>query len=245
VNKEEWKDIIKSNITTSGFHITVVAQEQTPRFAYTIGLTEKYNFELVFAGGIFYLKDQLSKIFNQIVKKVNEQEGEYFNSINLEELGTFSILPIDASWSKLLMLGVYDVYKVEKVNAFQIIPDRNHQTLDIPDMTRPFTPTLFPVWRYLVQNWDLNVPITSQVTTNLEFLKGQPLTEIIRWEPDFWEMFHGEAPNIPKEQRRVVSISTIVGIDKTILPALELQIKKGLYRDENEEEWTFWDVNVD
>lgn len=245
MNKEEWKNIINSNISKSGFHITVVSGKQVPRFAYTIGITEKFNFELVFGGGILYLKDDLVKIFHRIVEKVNSTNGGFFETIDLKELGTFSLVPVDDSWSKLLMLGVYDIYNIDKINAFQIIPDEAHFTLDVPDMTKTFSHSNTPVWKYLNSDWDLEIPESSQATTDLDFLKGKPITEIIRWEEDFWEMFHSDGREIPKEQRRVVGISTMLAIDHKILEALKLPLKKGLYRDKNETEWTFWNVNTD
>ena len=45
---------IKRNIEKSGFHIYIVAGEQTPRFAYTVGLRESLGAELVLAGGLYY-----------------------------------------------------------------------------------------------------------------------------------------------------------------------------------------------
>jgi len=56
------KELVQSNIDRSGFHVTIVVGGIQPRFAYSIGLYDQFNFELVFPGGIYYLKDQVLQI---------------------------------------------------------------------------------------------------------------------------------------------------------------------------------------
>ncbi|SHN34370.1 DUF4262 domain-containing protein [Chitinophaga sp. CF418] len=240
MEKKQFLESIKSHIDNSGFHITLVSAATTPRWAYTIGLKEKYNMELVFAGGIFYMARDVNSILHQVVGEIVKRDGNYFESIDLEDLGVFSIRHVDHSWARRLMLGVYDYYKIEKVNAFQIVPDEDHFTLDVPDMTKSFDTTMEPVWQWFEKDWDLDIPEKSTVTTNIEVLMGTPITEIVRWEDDYWEMFSEVGPDGPNEWKRVVSIGTIIAIDPSVTPALNLPLEKGFLRDSKDDDWRDW-----
>ena len=59
-------DKIKSSINTHGYHVRIVEGGPLPRFAYTIGLYEKSEFEIVFAGGAFFTFDWSVEILNPI-----------------------------------------------------------------------------------------------------------------------------------------------------------------------------------
>lgn len=81
-NREEFKEIIKSNIAKSGHHITIVTGGPDPRYGYTIGLNEKFGFELIIAGAIIFLQDDIYSIINSIVHQigsdtVNQNEKIY------------------------------------------------------------------------------------------------------------------------------------------------------------------------
>jgi len=241
MNKEQFLEKIQLNIERFGFHVTLVSSHTSPRYIYTIGLTEKFNFELIFAGGIYYLKKQAFEIIDKIVAEVIKRDGTFFETVDLADLGTFSIGHVDRSWSTLLMLGVYDYYKLQDANAFQIIPDSDHSTLDVPDMSNMFDADQEPIWQWEMKQWDINVPENSTVGTTLNILMGAPITELTRWEEDYWEMFSDEGPDKAEAKRRFVSIGTILAIDPTIKPALNLPLEKGLIRDSKDDEWVNWD----
>lgn len=240
MEKEQYKRKIRSNIEIFGCHISLVTSSTTPRFIYTIGLLEKYNFEFIFAGGIYYLKNDAFAIVDKIVAEVVKRNGAFFEKLDLGQLGIFSINHVDHTWSKILMLGVYDYYNLKVVHAFQIIPDKEHLTLDVPDMSRAFDINLEPVWQWEQKEWDLNVPEKSTVVTNIEVLMGTPITELARWEEDYWEMFSEPGPDVPDTRKRIVSIGTIMAIDPTIKPALVLPLEKGLIRENADDDWSDW-----
>jgi len=54
-------DDIRENIVRSGYHVYLVFGGTTPRFAYTIGVSETLGFELVLAGAVFYMRDEVRK----------------------------------------------------------------------------------------------------------------------------------------------------------------------------------------
>src|SRR5689334_11080526 len=64
---------IREHIARSGHHIYVVRGETMPRFAYTIGVSESMGVEFILAGAIFYMKDEIVKIINDIVPQFKEQ----------------------------------------------------------------------------------------------------------------------------------------------------------------------------
>jgi len=239
--KDQFLKLIDTHIKEYGYHITIVTSCPNPRYAYSIGLSDLVNFEIIFAGGIIYSKDEVEIIFDAVVDKLKTEKNINDLKIYVENLGFFSLSNVDDSWCKLMMLGVFDYYKVDKVKAYQIIPDSIHYTLDIPDMSKGRTDSTEPIWQWLNQEWGYSVPVNSTVITNINTLFGEEITELTRWENDEWEMFAGPGPDVKKEDVRVVPLATILGIDKSILPALKLDIGEGLWRDSRESEWNNWE----
>jgi len=238
--KDEFLGLIQSHIEKYGYHITIVSSRAEPRYAYTIGLRNVFHFELIFAGGINYLKDDLSLIFDTIIEELKNGKTITDVKFNISALGVFTLAKVDVSWSNLMMLGVLDFYKIDNVNAFQIVPDADHYTLDIPDMTKELNVSLEPVWQWLIREWDYPVPENSTVITNIDALQGKAITELTRWENDEWEMFAGAGPDMIKEELRVVSLGTILGIDETLVPAIYLNVGEGLWRESAGSTWNNW-----
>lgn len=234
----EFKEIIKRNIEKYGHHITIVSGDIQPRYAYTIGLKEKLGLELVFAGGIYYMKDEVLEIINNITEKLKTPDRT--NAFQINRFGSFLLSKVHKSWSDLMALEVFDYYKQNSIDFFQIIPDPDHFTADIPNMNIEWKESSEPVWKWLKKNWDYPVSKAPTVTTNIDSLRGAKITEVMRWEEDVWEAFAGSREDVNDEDMRVVSLATIIGIDPSALPILELKIGKGLWRDSEELEWHEW-----
>jgi hypothetical protein len=240
MEKNSFKKLIGANIEQFGFHITVVNSDAIPRYAYTIGLTDSLGFELVFAGGTHFLKDDLFEIFNRIADGLKGAAKQDCTELMIASLGLFTLSIADTSWCNLLMLGVFDYYNVSIMKGLQIIPDSSHFTLDVPTMSQSFDVIANPIWRWLKQEWEYNVPKSSKVVTNLSALSGHTITEITRWEDDQWEMFAGAGPDVNQSDIRIVPLGTILGIDDSVFPATELNIGKGLWREEGQLAWNDW-----
>jgi hypothetical protein len=234
------KELIQSNIDQYGCHVTIVGQGACPRFAYSIGLFGQFNFELVFPGGIYYLSDQVLKIFNETVKLLLADTNTLNKRFDIEAYGEFSLLPVNQSWSKMMLLGAIEYSKKTEIQVYQIVPDASHFTYDIPDMSKEWSVSTEPVWQWLNRKWDYSVPDSSTVITNLDALQGESITELMRWKQDEWEMFAGPGPDVKKEEIRVVPLGTILGIDATLLPAIDIQTGKGLWRTDRESDWQNW-----
>ncbi len=233
-------DKIKSDIANDGQHIYVILGGASPRFAYTIGVSESSKYELILAGALYYSVDEVEKIINGIASEL--RAGKPWQSINfvLDSSGSFSLREVDSSWGNKMMLGALDYYSVSDVSALQIIPDEEHWTVDIPDLTKPWSPTLEPVWQWLDQKWQYPVPESSIAITNLDALKGHSITEVMRWEQEQWEMFVGAGPDVPKEDIREVSLGTLLGADQTLFLVANLAVGKGLWRDLSDLKWNPW-----
>lgn len=240
MNKEAFHQIIKSNIEKFGYHITYVMADISPAFAYSIGLREKFNFEIIFAGGAYYTRREVEFIITSIADKIFENGGKNFEVIEVGDLGKFSFSSVDHSWSKLLMLGVYDYYKLDEVSAFQIVPDSDHYTFDIPNMSKKFSVESEPVWQWMIKDWEYDVPKDSTVGTDIWFLRGNPITEISKWEDNYWEMYHIPGDVVEKEDIRIVSLGTVLALDPSVLAALKIPLTKGLYRENIDEPWKKW-----
>jgi hypothetical protein len=232
---------IRENIDRFGYHSYVVSGDQHPRYAYTIGLSPKLGYELVFAGGILFMYREIGKIIRTIVEELSATPASELSSCSIDPFGKFSFRKCDPSWAKLLMLGATDFYQKTDIPVMQIIPDDEHTTLDVPDMSLPWSPQSFPVWQYLSTPWTLSVPSTSEVVTDLDALRGLPITEACRWEEDYWELFTGGGPDVPKEERRVVGLGVLLAIDPSLKAVLDLKIGDGIWR-EDRSEWHIWET---
>ena len=141
----------------------------------------------------------------------------------------------------MCLLGALDYYKVGFINTLQIVPDKEHWTIDVPDLSRPFDAEDQPVWRWLNQDWLLPVPAESSAVTNLDALRGQVLTEVARWEPDQWEMFAGAGPDVVSEDIRVVPLCVLVGNDDSLHKIVStLGVGEAVWRDAEEKVWHPW-----
>jgi Domain of unknown function (DUF4262) len=232
-------DRISRNITEYGFHTYVVTGGGDPRYAYTIGLSQSSCGELIIAGAYFYSLDELSKIIDGIaaqLKQVAEWNG---HKIALYELGSFELRKLDQSWTTVLMLGALDFYQVKEITAFQIVPDRDHYTVDVPDLSRPWDAKTALGWRWIHEKWAYHIPVNSMAITNLGALRGERITEVMRWEEDEWEIFAGAGPDVPQEERRVVPLGVLLGADESLLPATNLTVGTGLWRNDVSE-WHPW-----
>ena len=93
--RERALEVIRENIARSGHHTYVVsAGGQTPRFAYTIGV------ELILAGAIFHMKDDVVTIINETLAKMKAQpDCEVFE---VDGQGSFTLREVHSSWAQEL-----------------------------------------------------------------------------------------------------------------------------------------------
>lgn len=238
-NKKEFLKLIAKNISEFGYHVTFVNGGQNPHFAYTIGLHEKFGLELVIAGQFISIK-AYENIFDLIVKKLETISN--INSIHDNKIfrnSEVGLLEMHSSWKKRIVLGAYDYYSINDIKAFQVVPS-NEKLLDTPDMSKTWDINC-PIWGWLDKEWDLSVPKTAHVVTNIQFLRGETITEIMRWEDGYWEMFAGATPDVLDEDVRILPFGTMIGIDSSLMIAEKLKNATGLWREDKNSEWQKWE----
>jgi hypothetical protein len=232
-------ELIEQNVQRHGFHLYIVTGGCSPRFAYTIGLRRMFGAELVLAGGIYYTADEVKRMVDTIHQQLGAEKK--FDSVFLiAGLGSFTLRKAHSSWVRSLLLGALDYYSVADVNAYQIVPDEAHWTIDTPDLREEWSAEAQPIWRWLHKEWSYGVPPKSTATTNLEALRGARITEATRWEEDQWEMFAGPGPEVSFEQARIVPLGTLVAADPSLSPVMNLEIGKGLWREPEGDQWHPW-----
>lgn len=231
---------IRQNIAKSGHHIYVVSGGAIPRFVYSIGLSDSIGAELILAGAIFYTKDEVVRVVNEIAAQLKAAPKRRVCPVS--ELGSFSLQSVHVSWAKELMLGALDYYKRSEIVALQVLPDDSHWTIDVPDMSAAWTPAT--AWRWSREPWTYPVPENATATTNLDALRGNRISEVMRWEEDEWEMFAGAGPDVPKADLRVVPLGTLLAFDKSLVPIVNLPLGQGVWRDAHpESEWHQWQIS--
>ena len=238
MNKESYLKNIDSSIDFKGHYIAAVLAGPQPAFVYSIGLLKQVGFELVFCGGSNYTLKQLEFIVDLFCNKINISKN-IDQKITTEKLGVFSLVHCHDSWCNKTALGVYDYYKTGHINLVQIVPEDKNRLLDVPDMSVEWSKEN-GIWKWLDVDWFYNVPERSTVITNFNALRGEPVTEISKWEDDEWEMFAGAGPDVAEEDIRIVPLGTMLGIDKTIEASLDLEIGKGIWRESRYSSWQKW-----
>jgi hypothetical protein len=231
-------DHIRENIARKGHHIYLVSGgAATPRFAYTIGVSESIGVELILAGAILYMGYEVVTIINEIAAQLKAHRGN--KTFEVAGQGSFTLLKVHSSWATDFMLGAFDYYQKNDIPAFQIVPDKAHWTIDVPDMSAPWNPTIEPVWRWLHEPWTYSVPEDATALTDLAALRGDRITEAMRWEEDEWELFAMAGPDVLEDEMRVVPLGTLLGADESLVPVVNLQVGTGLWRDAVSE-WHPW-----
>jgi hypothetical protein len=232
---------IKSHINAHGYHVTtVLGGGPSPRFTYTIGLHEKFGFELAFAGGLYYSIEEVLEVIRKFVRRMTPHTNLDLLALRIPGLGSFSLQEIKPSWASKILLGVFDFYSLKRIKAFQIIPDNKHWTIDVPNMKAVWNPVAQPIWKWLDNPWRFRVSFESIAITNLDALKGQTITEVLRWEEREWEMFAGAGSDVDKSDLRMVPLGTMLAHDPTLKRVVSLKVGFGMWRDDQGLPWHPW-----
>ena len=231
---------IAANVRVHGYHLQIVDGGPSPRFMYTIGLHHEFGFELVFAGGAIFTPVEIKSIFVAMTKLLREIGMTDSIVTTIEGLGTFKLGKVDPSWSAKLLLGALNFLGLSEVKAFQITPDEDHWTIDVPNLSQSREAGKEPIWKWLEGNWSMSFSAKSKVITNLDALRGFGITEVMRWDELEWEMFSGAGPEVAKEEMRKVPLAMLIAFDESLHPVVDLEIGTGIWREEIGGEWYPW-----
>lgn len=233
--------MIRENLDRYGYHVSLVAGGALPRYAYTIGMSAMAGAELILAGASFFRAQDVKRILDEAVDRVRTMQSLQPPTLQVEGLGSFSFRRIDASWAAGLMTSAIATYGGE-VSAWQVRPDQEHWTLDIPDMCQPWSAERERVWRWMHEPWSYPVPDYAVATTNLDALRGRRITEAARWEVDRWELCAGVGSATPSDEIRLVPLATLLATDASLEAVIELKMGQALWRNDTGGAWQVWRV---
>lgn len=242
--RETMKRQIADNIRRHGRHLYSIQGGESPRYSYTIGMTEKGLPELVLAGCITLPIQAVGNLLNRACKELERIQDPDKVKVAVDGFGSFHLEPVHSSWSRLMLLGAYDHYKTNEITAYQIRPEAEFETIDLPDMWQAYDPGEHRVWQWLDGGWPYRQSSDTWVVTNLDALRGYAISELFRWEEDVWELYSGPGPEVPQAELFAVPLATLLAFDPTLEPVLELEVGTGLFREHDDEgqpgPWEEW-----
>jgi Domain of unknown function (DUF4262) len=240
-------EIIKRNVEGYGFHVYHISGGPCPRFSYSIGLRDLVGAEVVFAGGAFFEGPEPGKIMDCICRRLlgdaksgRKREDVVSGIFPVNGLGTFALRRAHDSWVRVMLLGALDYYDSPSVPAFQIVPEAKHQTLDVPDLSKPRSLRADPGWAWLDEPWPYEIPKGSLAMTNLLALHGARIGEAVRWE-DGWHLYASQESPVEDKDLRLLPIGLLLGADPSLEPVVKLEVGQALWRGGEDGVWEPWD----
>lgn len=226
--KDSVRQTIANNIRRYGYHTVVVAPGgATPRWAYTIGLSETKGRELLFAGCVSYLKDEMLELIDRVAKSDLDFEG----CVGAAEIPSLSVnvIPVDPTWSERLMIGVNGYYGASRL-ALQMVPTKN-RTIDTPRTDIPYSVATAGAFRWLEGEWPYPVPVNSEVMVDVGVTTGGTILEVGRWEDNYWEMFSVPREKIDKSKARLVPLGVLLAFDPALVFVTNLAVGESATRE--------------
>lgn len=239
------KEKIRQNIEEFGRHVSCVLGGESPRFQYTIGLSNKTGFELVFAGQAHIPSKAGAALLNAIAKEIEGGKSVKKLRVKFRKFGTFTLAQADSSWGDRMVLGALDFYDKKTIKVMQVLPEPERATIDIPPMTEVFDPKRHRVWQWLDGGWPYDLPTDAVAITNMDALQGYAISELVRWEESEWEIFSGPGPEVPQDEYVKIPFATLLAFDQSLEAALNLELTTGLFREFDEQgkegPWQAWE----
>ena len=211
---------IRGHIEKSGHHVYFVLGASHPSFGYTIGLHEMLGYELLFAGGADYIASEIVEILNVMAKRIEEKRVTPTAEYLLGDLGGFTLRDAHVSWARKLLLGAFDYYDTDKIAARQVVPDRAHWTIDVPDASVGWNAVAAPIWKHLYEPWSYAFAPDCIAVTELAVLRGAAVSHVVRRSEQEWEMFSVTASAVKPEDTRCVPLATLVSAHPELLKRL-------------------------
>lgn len=217
---------IRETIKRAGWHISLVGGGPVPVYAHTIGLSEHRGYELIWAGGAYFARNQVMTIINTAGTLILEHGSFDFRGDD------FTLGDVDESWARLLARQAYSFLGASELVFKQVVP-LTHRTLDIPDLARPYRPE--GVWRWLTEPWPFSVARSAQVSTDLHVLSGDAVTEAERWEES---LFAAHGPKVHRDaDLRQAALGTLLTLDPSCEPIVGLSVGHCVTRADAHAPW--------
>ena len=235
---------IQQSINRKGFFTYIVEGGVDPRFAYTIGLSSKLGYELIFGGGAYFSNQDVMYIIDKVSQLI---AAPVLPNLPLDfgDNETYFLSEVHPTWCEKMLLGALDYFGVTSLKALQIQPPRTYWTLDIPNLACGWDPDTELPWQWLGREdaWKFPLPQNSIALTNIQALQGQKLNQIVRWSDTEWDCFVGEGSEVPNNAKRTVPLAIFLALDSPLVDTLlSLQIDQGAWRENDFSAWEIFQV---
>jgi hypothetical protein len=232
---------IKSSIERFGQHIYVVGIGPLPRFAYTIGLSEKsVGAEFILPGAITLPITEVTQLLNDLSALAQSGDFDTSSSYALPNVGTVRLGSVHPTWTRRLLLGAADYYPDKSVSGLQVLLQDEFNTIDTPDLAQEWDPDSAPAWRWLDLPWNYPIPKETTVVTNLRALRGEAITEVSHWEDDEWELMAADSTPISESDLHVIAFGTLLAVDPALEDVLSLPLGSSMRRESHSSPWEPW-----
>mgnify|MGYP005991100317 CR=1 FL=1 len=221
---------IQTHIQDSGYHLYIVSTKESPRYAYTIGLKERIGYELCFLGALFFDVNEVEEIFASLSSKLIK-EGEA--KIEVQKYGIVELRDVRPDWVSELFFGALDFHGEEHVVFKQVYLNEYNAFIDVPNCSLPLEDSLWSKSKYADYK-------SYTTVVNKEVLNSEPVLEVMRWEPNEWEMFSYAGPDVPKNDLRIVPLKVCLLADESLINSLKLAVGKGAWREKRSSMWNAW-----
>jgi hypothetical protein len=221
---------INTHIQNRGYHLYIVSTDESPRYAYTIGLKERVGYELCFIGALFFDVNEVEDIFSNLICSIN-RDNSFADEV--KTYGAVELLDVGSDWVAGLLFGALDFYDTKQITFKQIYLSQFSELIDVPNCSSPLNGSL---WSNS-QDSELK---SYKAVVNKEVLNNEAVLEVMRWEQNEWEMFSYAGPDVPKDDLRIVPLKVCFLADKSLMDSLKLEVGKGSWREGRNKKWIAW-----
>lgn len=137
-----------------------------------------------------------------------------------------------------MLFGLDDYYDGASKQVLQIVPDKKHFSIDIPDMSVRFSEKREPIWQWLVVDWQFPFPDDSVVVTDMDAMRGKPILEVLRVGETEWQMFHDIRDSYDDEDVQIIPLGTLIAHDPTLLATMNITIDECMSRESEDDDWS-------
>lgn len=231
-----------ANIAKYGVQWIVVQRSELPRWAYSIGLTERGGPEVVIAGAVALSLDELREVLEAFASSAESRLGKLPENLTIQG---WSIRSAHPSWVEGLLLGANRYYE-RTVDAVQLVPPPERWTIDTPSLSAPWSPGTEPVWRWLADEepWTFSFKREAIAFADVAVLQGRrPARTAGLWEEDEWEVFSysdDERANIDPADVRPIPLATLIAAFPDLAPLGGMVVGDALIR-EGAGPWETWE----
>lgn len=229
--------IIARNINSHGYHVYDVMGAPLPPWSYSVGLNKRLGFELIFAGGLFFSVVERAEIFDRCVARLLQSANKKID----DEKGRFTLVRVAGGWPDVMFTGAIE-FLGHRPDFFQIFPDEDTWTLDVPNMSKPWREENFPAWKWFHCSWNYSVSSRSHVLMDTDLLGGIARAEVMcRFGGDYWEVYSRQPDEIADMYKRLVPLGMLFAIEDTLGDlAVNLKIGEAVERLHGETSWVTW-----